>query len=160
MSLIVDFPSQRTLPEEVEPLSPSPRVTFEEENEISYFIDVSAKYKSSLFYTQVEIGDFKRRTYHQMRQMQAKSMTVPDYDEYLCTQDTTEFLGLERCLSRTSYQEIVTERNVLRSAIEYEQARQAGLGIQDFDAIAHVSLVCTDSSRMRARTVALLHAGI
>ena len=63
-----------------------------------------------------------------MRQMQAKSMTVPDYDEYLCTQDTTEYLGLERCLSRTSYQEIVTERNVLRSAIECEQARQAGLG--------------------------------
>ena len=87
-------------------------------------------------------------------------MALPDYDEYLCNQDTTEILGLESCLSRKTYQEILSRRKTFRSVIKDEQARQAALGIQDSDAIAHVSLIYTDWSRMRARTVALLHMGM
>jgi hypothetical protein len=53
--------------------------------------------------------------------------------------DTSAFIGLEICLSKSTYMEVIQKRRAIVVAVLSEQHRQLSLGIHDISTLATIS---------------------
>jgi hypothetical protein len=72
--------------------------------------------------------------------------------------DMSAFIGLENCLSQSTYMEVIQKRRAIVVAVLSEQHRQVSLGIHDLNTLANISAAQSAWARERARTIALIHS--
>ena len=72
--------------------------------------------------------------------------------------DTSAFLGLEHCLSKSTYKEVIKKRRASIEAAISEHHRQLSLGMNDPTTLANISAAESAWARERARTLGLLHS--
>ena len=78
--------------------------------------------------------------------------------ENLSAKDSSDFMGLEKCLTKESLRQIIFRRRGIVDAVLREQHRQLGIGTYDASMFALVSEEWSGWSRERARILGLLHA--
>ena len=167
MALIVDFGKLRNIArtDDDGPDIETRRVTFEEAAKLTFIENLTFEYKADLWYSGEEMDSFKRNTVNDLHQLRRVHRTFNTSDEraqeLLCLSlagDTTSFLGLEKCLTPSTYQKMKTQQNALKDAIMYEQRRQRRYGICDPDLLANISEVGSAWSMKRALILGLIHA--
>jgi hypothetical protein len=72
--------------------------------------------------------------------------------------DTSAFLGLEHCLSKSTYKEVIKKRRASIEAAISEHHRQLSSGVNDPNTLANISAAESAWARERARTLGLLHS--
>jgi hypothetical protein len=72
--------------------------------------------------------------------------------------DTSTIIGLEICLSKLTYIEVIQKRRAIVVAVLSEQHRQLSLGIHDLNTLANISAAQSAWARERARAIALIHS--
>jgi len=72
--------------------------------------------------------------------------------------DTSAFLGLEHCLSKSTYIERTQKRRSSIEAVLHEHHRQLSLGVNGPTILANISAAEYAWARERARTIDLLHS--
>ena len=156
MDLIVDFPQRRPAAAAIEG-DARPRVRFAPNLEITIVENLSREHKFDLWFTDVEIKSFKRRTAAVLLSIHFANMTVAQFAEINC-RETSAFLGLENYMSERTSREIRRRRNGVRDAVLFEQARQQDAGVNDPEVISLTSKRVTLPGRKRAYVIGLIHA--
>ena len=72
--------------------------------------------------------------------------------------DTSAFLGLEHCLSKSTYIERTQKHRASIEAVLHEHHRQLSLGVNDPTTLANISAAESAWARERSRTLGLLHS--
>ena len=169
MALLVDFcelPNDNNTPEASNDrqVIPTRRVTFDH-TETTFVKNLTFEHKSDLWYTKRELDSFKQDTIIALQTLRENNrMITSDNREqqeellFRVAEDTTSFLGLERCLAPSTYRVMKTRQRALKQAIMYEQYRQREYGICDPDVLANISEVESDWSRKRSLIIGLIHA--
>jgi hypothetical protein len=116
--------------------------------------------KSDLFYSAQEMHSIKQRKMHDSYNLIESNITHQDLITMLenVDADTSTFLGLESCLSKSTYIQTIKKRRASVEAVLYEQDRQLSLGVYDPNTLAIISVAETTWARERARTIGLLHS--
>ena len=113
--------------------------------------------KSDLFYSVQEIDMIKLRRWRDCHNLM--EYNIKDLAEMLGNVvDTSAFIGLEICLSKSTYMEVIQKRRAIVVAVLSEQHRQVSLGIHDLNTLANISAAQSAWARERARTIALIHS--
>mmetsp|Transcript_21456 Transcript_21456/g.36849 ORF Transcript_21456/g.36849 Transcript_21456/m.36849 type:complete len:169 (+) Transcript_21456:105-611(+) len=153
MELIVEFP-QRHDPQHMQ----SPRVTFSDQSETYTVENLSFEYKDELWFSSQDMDNFKLQTANVMwgiTHVLRKSMAQYAQEN---SNNTSAFLGLEGYLSKDATHQIKLRRKMIRKVVLLEQQRQAAAGVDDPEAIAYIAKQISESGRIRARVIGLLHA--
>ena len=98
----------------------------------------------------------RRRDCHNL--MEYNNITGKDLEMLGNIVDTSAFIGLENCLSQSTYMEVIQKRRAIVVAVLSEQHRQLSLGIHDINTLANISAAQSAWAREHARTIALIHA--
>ena len=116
--------------------------------------------KSDLFYSVQEIDMIKLRRWRDCHNlMEENNITGNDPAEMLGNiVDTSTIIGLEICLSKLTYIEVIQKRRAIVVAVLSEQHRQLSLGIHDLNTLANISAAQSAWARERARAIALIHS--
>jgi hypothetical protein len=117
--------------------------------------------KRDLFYSAQEINCIKQRKMRDSYNLIESNITEQDPLVIMLENvdvDTSTFLGLESCLSKSIYIPTIKKRRASEEAVLYEQDRQLSLGVYDPNTIAIISVAETTWARERARTIGLLHS--
>ena len=72
--------------------------------------------------------------------------------------NTSAFLGLEHCLSKSTYKVVIKKRRASIEAVISEHNRQLSSGVNDPTTLADISAAESAWARERARTLGLLHS--
>ena len=161
MNLIVNFPHQDS-PFRRRSFTRPPRasVSFSELAEVIDVENLSLKYKNDIWFSGQEMRNFRRQTALFLLQLSSANMSQAQYavQTIESDKDSSNFMGLESCLTRESSQNIADRKIAVRGAIMQEQARQLDLGINDPDRLALIAEHLSAVSAERARIIGLLHA--
>ena len=165
MVLLVDFPSSsRTVqvqalaePALAEP-SPPPecRIRFSQEIEVKFVANLTLDHRCDIWFSSQEMKKFRYQNALLMRHLQSNNMSLAEYAERHI-HDTSCFLGIESYMTRETPPEIMSRRQMLRTAILNEQKRQRVLGVWDQESMSKVSQENSLWARRRAMIIAKIH---
>ena len=115
--------------------------------------------KSDLFYSALELQIIKLRSMHDSYNLLECNIIGEDIVDMLKNvTDTSAFLGLEHCLSKSTYIKRTQKRRSSIEAVISEHHRQLSLGVNDPTTLANISATESAWARERARTLGLLHS--
>jgi hypothetical protein len=115
--------------------------------------------KSDLFFLAQEIDMIKLRRLHNFHSLIELNITGNNLVEMLGNfVDTSAFIGLENCLSKSTYTEVIQKHRAIVVAVLSEQHHQLSLGIHDINTLANISAAQSAWARERERTIALIHS--
>ena len=114
--------------------------------------------KSDLFYSAHEIEIIKLRSMHDSYNLLECNIIGQDLVMLENVADTSSFLGLEHCLSKSTYKEVIEKRRASVEAVLHEHHRQLSSGVNDPTTLAIIAAAESAWARERARTLGLLHS--
>jgi len=151
MNHIVDFPHNRASSQHKQ------RVSFQDEADVKFIENIScSKHRGDIWFSSDEMHSFKYQAAITVREI-TSTMTMAQYAE-LHVQDTSAFLGLENYMAQDTFRGVIYRKEAIIVAVLSEQRRQCRSGINDPDALAHVSQAVSDLSTRQARIIGMIHA--
>ena len=156
MDLIAYFPQMHSS-SQIKPRVPQRRVSFIDQVDINFVESLAcSEHRDDVWFSSEEMHSFKYQAALTLRAI-TSVMTMAEYAE-LHIQDTSAFLGFEKYLAASAFQDIENRRNAIIVAVLSEQGRQDRSGISDADALARVSQAVSDLSTRRAGIIGMIHA--
>ena len=115
--------------------------------------------KSDLFYSALELQLINLRSMHDSNNLLECNIIGEDpVDMLKNVVDTSAFVGLEHCLSKSTYIKRTQKRRSSVEAVLHEHHRQLSSGVADPNTLAIISAAESAWARERARTIALIHS--
>ena len=144
MDLIVDFPRRR------------PVVSFADHCQVHLIDNLAFKYKDDMWFSRREMDSFRQQILETLRSVLLTGQTMAQYAQSNI-EDSSVFQGLENYLQTNTRDAVWQRRERVIRGVLSEQQRQLDSGTYDPEAFAVISSRLSKGSRLRARTIGLIH---
>lgn len=133
-------------------------VSFADHVRVHIVDNLSLKYKDDLWFTRKDMESFKYGVLASLSSILSTGQTMAQYAQSNI-EDSSVFLGLENYLQKSTPVAVRHRRERMIRGVLLEQQRQLYSGTHDPEALAIISSRLSRESRLRARTIGLIHIG-